>query len=669
MFRSLLVLALVLGPLAVLGQAQRTREPRAQDTYVRIKIDLNKFKPDNPDAAGFPAGPAPGAAPMGPGGAPGGVPGMGGAAGFGAGGFAGAGAPPLGAGAGSPMGPMDPMGAGYPGMQPAGQAEEPEPPLWIEARVRVKSGKVKGNYVMLDLRDKDLGQPWVPYTVISAVTDSGLAERYKSTRKNALTEKDAGKLFLLAEWCLQRSLLPQFEEAMKDLEEVDGQHRAVLAYKQVKEQMARKPGQDDPAAQSLLAQLKSEKYRSYVSDEGHYILLTRVRDSEETIPERLKFLERAYHNYFYWFALKGKVLPPPPYRLVAVLEPTVQEFRNRHDEFLTKPLLAEGFLARRDNVVFLSARPLSSAFAQLEQNNQTYLRTWGASAQEVLEAEPRKADVPILQTRLLVQKVLERDAEHSPTSHEAIRQLLAATQLLPRNLATAEWLQYGIASFFEIPRLAYYDTTTLPSWSHMVDFKFYRQTNKLPTDEGGQILLKVISDYYIHEAQAALKQVHKTKDDKTDALTEAAQEKLEIAQSTAWSLMYHLMNEDDSRARLFAYLKELQTLPRDVEFTPAVQVQCFARAFDLVGTDNALGVNMAAVNDLAVRWLQRMDVTPLDVQGVEAPLLKERTEKAEAPKKTAPTRNGNQPNYPPPPGASPMPPGVSPMPPGVPPMP
>src|SRR5205807_1275457 len=59
-----------------------------------------------------------------------------------------------------------------------------------------------------------------------------------------------------------------------------------------------------------------------------------------------------------------------------------------------------------------------------------------------------KAEV---QTGALVLRAMEIDGERAAITHNATRQLLFASGLLPRNVAAPEWLQFGLSSFFETP--------------------------------------------------------------------------------------------------------------------------------------------------------------------------------------------------------------------------
>jgi hypothetical protein len=230
----------------------------------------------------------------------------------------------------------------------------------------------------------------------------------------------------------------------------------------------------------------------------------------------------------------------------------------------------------------------------------------------------------LLQTLALLQRAMEDESERATTTHEGIRQLLAATGLLPRNVATAEWARFGIASFFETPHEAFYPGTALPSWTYLISFKYLRATNRLTEDRGKDILLNVITDRYFRQAYADQARLAEDKDNKQ--LQQKVHEELEMARATAWALTYYLMNRElDS---FLGYLQEVSNLPRDVEYDANVLQGCFARAVGMLPdtTSSPNQLDMQKLQRLANRCFELLASTPIEIDGIEQAALQARAQ-------------------------------------------
>ena len=60
-------------------------------------------------------------------------------------------------------------------------------------------------------------------------------------------------------------------------------------------------------------------------------------------------------------------------------------------------------------------------------------------------------------------------------SHVGTVQLAVATGLLPRNVEVPEWIRYGIGSYAETPKGAYWNGVGSASWKHLVRWKVWRR--------------------------------------------------------------------------------------------------------------------------------------------------------------------------------------------------
>src|SRR5262249_40424972 len=151
------------------------------------------------------------------------------------------------------------------------------------------------------------------------------------------------------------------------------------------------------------------------------------------------------------------------------------------------PLVADGFTARRENVAVFSGKRLDEAFTALDKNNQALWQTSRWKREDLLKGKGLDKAPPIqaglFQTMALVHKCMEEESERAASSHEVIRQLLAATEMLPRNVMAPEWIQFGMPSFFETPVgaswPAFWPGVGAPSWNYRVKFKLLEDDGKL----------------------------------------------------------------------------------------------------------------------------------------------------------------------------------------------
>src|SRR5207245_5433448 len=142
--------------------------------------------------------------------------------------------------------------------------------------------------------------------------------------------------------------------------------------------------------------------------------------------------------------------------------------------------------------------------------------------------------LPVMQTLALCQRAMEEENDLLTMSHEGVRQLMATTGMLPRNVATAEWARFGLASFFEVPHFGFYPSTGGPNWEHLVNFKALAALKKVEQKDATAILLKVITDEYFRKAYDNLKKAEDAKEDRL-ILTLKHEEEQERARSTDWS--------------------------------------------------------------------------------------------------------------------------------------
>ena len=93
---------------------------------------------------------------------------------------------------------------------------------------------------------------------------------------------------------------------------------AVKNYHEVKANMKKAPTEEAPFLGKLPAELTAEEYKSMVSPEGHYRIYFKWPNpptpdfTAEGLKWRLARMEETFSNFFSWFALQEKVVPPLP---------------------------------------------------------------------------------------------------------------------------------------------------------------------------------------------------------------------------------------------------------------------------------------------------------------------------------------------------------------------
>ncbi|MCS7045722.1 MAG: DUF1570 domain-containing protein [Gemmataceae bacterium] len=538
------------------------------------------------------------------------------------------------------MGPGG-FGQGQFGPQGGGQTETPPHYIYVCLEVRSKVQVLpqrpvfefdhrfgrKGRFLFQELV-KDM----VEYTHVEH--PSNLREFNKKYAGVVQEAKDATGCYLAASYALSHGLTKEFHNAMAALIKADPKHYAAVNYQRVAAELKKAPSGEDRATQALINELKADGgYKSVTSDAGHYVLLTRNDGPlfQSANKRRLARLEEALENFFYWFALQENGPQPtiPNYRLYAVLVDDRQSFFDRHLAWGGQPMVADSFTPRRDSLIVLSAKRLDDDFTlfdkKMQELTQRIVATTKIGRDEFISGaiwdrkETAGAVEPLaaVQTLLLIHKAMEDEAERAAISHEATRQLLFASGLLPRMVHVPEWIQTGLASYFDTPYGALFSGVGLPSWSHLIAFNYYRK-DKERLGVSFEALMRTISDRYFRDLRMAeddQRQVANNKE-KQDDKGDAAKVQREVAQSSAWALTYYLLY-NKKLPQLMRYLDEIAHLPRDLEIDDKVLQSCFGRAFDLMDRSNPRQLDLDRVRLFARDWYSFMDGVHLKVQAAE----------------------------------------------------
>ncbi|MCS6851044.1 MAG: DUF1570 domain-containing protein [Gemmataceae bacterium] len=417
-------------------------------------------------------------------------------------------------------------------------------------------------------------------------------QEMEEKQKELLADKSAEKRLEVAEWALGRGLLNEFVTHMDELVKTPSDNARIKAvaqsYAQVKEALQAAKPKDD----ALISHWKDRLNLRDPFLTNHYTVL--YDSSVTNPPEVARYaarLERCLQGFYYWFALRGVVLPVPSKRLVAILVDKPDDFRKWHAVFDSVPMVGDGFFTRRDNLLIFSTVRLDEVYQTLSRSNQQELWSQGWSFTDLLggrsrEGSPKSATPDLIaraSSLALLQRAMLEESERLTVSHEATRQLVAAAGLLPRGVAAPEWIQFGLASVFETPRTALWDGVGIPHWEYLLEYKLRKADE--PADEPKVALQRTITDYYFYQAARS-----GTPEDVTRARTQA------------WALAYFLAQRH--LGELLRYYQELATLPRDLEMDDETLLGCFARAFQLENPARPGTIDGDKLGRLAAEWHQ-----------------------------------------------------------------
>jgi hypothetical protein len=283
---------------------------------------------------------------------------------------------------------------------------------------------------------------------------------------------------------------------------------------------------------------------------------------------------------------------------------SLRDFDTTKQKF-DSPVVADGFFAHRDNIAVFAPQRLDQQYEDLR--DVVKANTQIGDPMLLLKG---KGD-PALQTMMLMLKSLEEDGQLATASHDGTRQLLAATglkgsgeperPLLPRAVVAPEWIQFGMGSVFETPSSSPWVNVGLPSVACMPQHNYLSQFQEAvrfdKMDKPPVALTKVVTDQYFREASG-------TKD----------KAGLVKARPLAWSLTYFLTQK--KLDGLLRYFKELDKLPRDLEFDSDVLLGAFARAFDLTDARNPAAVDNAKLASLAQEWRSYIQQLPDEMRDI-----------------------------------------------------
>jgi hypothetical protein len=447
----------------------------------------------------------------------------------------------------------------------------------------------------------------------------------------------------LAEWTLTHGLVDKFPVVMDKLVALDKTHPAALAYQAIKTELDRKPSDDPDVAawrDKLLPRFKT-------MESPHYLILhNAARDDALVVATHRDHLENTLRGFYYWFALKEKERDPknrkmpavPRYRQVVVLTTATNNFEQLHKILSSCPVVVDGFFARRENMTVMNSRRQDDKYLSLvnfweprkaKGYEREYLLQGGKSGypKTGIPKNLPKESIDTIESQMLalMLKAMEQEAELATVSHDASRQLLFSSGLLTRKVAVPEWILFGMGSFFETPLQAPWPTLGglspyyLPRWREL--------KNKAYEKKRVDTLRKVVTDAYFRAVPPDGKSESPERKAHDDALRNA--------RTAAWSLTYYLAQQKlDGLHRYFA---ELNKMPRDIELDETTLLDCFARAFGCVDSNNKVDNDKLA--KLANSWNSFMETEKFESEETIKAILKKIKEETDKAKEEADKRN------------------------------
>lgn len=453
-----------------------------------------------------------------------------------------------------------------------------------------------------------------------------------------------------------------------------------------------------PDAEYWQTRLSTIGGNSSVRVQGHYALIMwDVAEGEAA--RRFAQLEDNFRAFFLWHALRGVALEVPATAMLAVLPPTgdkvvllargleaITPYATLADrpaaaraiERLMMP--ADGFYSPDHDLLVLSPERLDGAGQTFRAQNKQMWRE-GSNRKDLVAGfgpkigpDLRTGDpgrytpeaVARMQTLATVETYLEAEGEVSAVTREGGRQLLYATGLLARHVATPNWLINGSAEYLHRPKGPVFTTKEdgktvvslmlatgygVPNYVLHKHFTDMLARKELMTKGNPELLLRnVLTDgYYVavrdgEELDAPPAPPKKAPlpgaaltpppgqagpgtlgpregatspgswdpgaptvgfpvDEDTTAQARRKRDRmLNKARAASWALYYYLATYEPDGLR--RYFDELKKLPRDLPIDEKTAVATFARAFNLSTAQPEAG--KTHIKDFAAAWVETM---------------------------------------------------------------
>lgn len=470
----------------------------------------------------------------------------------------------------------------------------------------------------------------------SGPTQKTPKEQYADRRKALLGGKDQGpdRYYDEARWCLQVGLPDKCIEYLNDLEKMVAQPKdknsttkrvsdALDAYRKIK------PIIDDEIVKKDKATNWKDRlgYKS-MAQHRHYALVHNSETPErDGIERRLEALENNFKTFYLLFALKGKALSAPTEKLVAIVVAEPKTFSTQKQIFNVQDLVSDGFHARQENLAIFSPNRTDLASHTFYKTMQEVHREYEVDLLNgkmpdlgSKDQAPRNViQVKRAQTLALVERALREESEIAAATHEGTLQLVAETGLLPRNAPAPEWLRFGLASLFEMPkgpfpgrnqsmvRLAFWPGAGGPNWAWRLYFDEMQQDGLIP-ERPTDLFYDALTDAWFERARDLERNKKEGNDISHDKAVCLAR-----ARTLSWALTYYFFEQ--RFAEFDKFLAELSNLPRDAELDHYTLVMAFLKNFgyDTAGITPAdpKGKQQERYFGVSRSWVAAIRNTPL----------------------------------------------------------
>jgi hypothetical protein len=428
-----------------------------------------------------------------------------------------------------------------------------------------------------------------------------------SDRERKKNKTDEDKLVDLAKWALQHGIIDDVPKSdrhpipiegiptiMEELERVNPEAEAVIAFNKVRSEM------DGPIAEdSPLPDWAKELFRDLrPTSSKHYTLYSDV-SVDADVNRHLDLLEHAYRTFYYWHAVRGIAHKVPKQRLVVIMPANADQFeRWRKDVFDSTQRVDAGFYDAADRFVILAASDLDPIYALLDRVTESVLSehtTQGWNKEKLLRGS-KLLDFQWMhsQTLVLVRECMKEEAERAAVGFQGTRQLIEAIGLVPRAVKVPQWLEFGVPIFFATPRGSYWPGVGTTSSPYLENFKRDISTLEQNGRSHAEVLKAVVSDRGFRSVRHGPYWERSTL----------------RARTMAWSLTTFLAEKKLDGFR--HYLDELAKVPHDLEIDEDALVQAFARAYGLVTKTSEIDEN--ALANFADTWVNYMKQIPVEVE-------------------------------------------------------
>jgi hypothetical protein len=448
--------------------------------------------------------------------------------------------------------------------------------------------------------------------------------RQLENKRKVMKNTSPEKMIDLADWCLSVGLPDEAIKILEGVSENPGNaeltptaKKVIDAFKSVKDSITANIPNSDKANV-----WKERIGYPIVSVSKHYAIIHKDgQHDQDSANRRLDYLEMNLKTFYTWFAIRGKALPAPTEKLVAILVGDTVEFRNYQNTFEATNLSTDSFFARRENIAVFSARRLDKASVNFDQlKADAYRKKWSTDYFNAKLPDQRDKGGPTYgefargSAIALVNHALEQESEISAATHEGSKQLFAETGLLPRTVLAPDWVRFGLASLFEMPKgpfpggagqvkVAFYPGGGGPNWAYMRYYEEMKEKGLLKSME--RVFLQTLTDANFKLARDVRK-LSTSKFNESQSKTETAEQLYDRARTLSWALTYFLAKNHFPEFE--AFLQELSKLPRDAELDPYSIMVAFATAFQVDTTHiDSKDIDPANFLSIAQGWRAFMD--------------------------------------------------------------